>query len=279
MGLGDILDTTFRILRAAALPSTLIVLLLLGPLQVLASAGFQSPFAMLADPVPEVPDARLLAIAGIASVLTLIVTPLAVAALTWLGAHTTAQAAPTWREALAAGAARYWPTLGAFVLIVLMVLGVVAVVGLVVAGLFMIGDPVVGIVIGVPVGGVALVLSLGLYILGYLTVPCIVVEGRGPAAGIRRAWRLLRARFWPTLGVCIVVGLVITILGSAVSSVISLPGLLGAPAAWVFVAVGGVVSALISTPLGSFAALAIHVDQRIRTEGYDIAVLVSELQR
>lgn len=279
MGVGDVLDTAFRLLRVCAGPATLLILLILGPVQVLASTAFVSPMEVLRNPVATEPDGAMLALSTLGGLLSLVVSPLVMAALTWMGAHADAHTRPDWREALRQGARRYWATLGAFAL--LAVVGGGAVVGVVVL-VAVVGAAVGGlpaVLIGIPLGMAVLVLAVGLVALGYLTVPCIVVEDRGPVAGLRRAWRLLRSRFWPTIGVSLAVGLVFTLLGTAVSSAISIPAFFGFPGAWIFIAVGGILDQLVRVPLGAFAALAIHVDQRIRTEGYDVAVLVSELRR
>ena len=278
MGVADILDTSFKMLRACAGPAALLVLLLLGPVQVAVSAGFQSPFTALAEPVPQTVPPQLLVLTLVGALLSFVLTPLAQTSLTWMGAHATAESSPTWRAALRHGARRYWATLGAFALLGLMGLVALAIPGGFFAVAFVaenIGLAVLAVLVLLP----ALLVVLGLVMLSYLVLPCIVVERLGPVEGLRRAWRLLRARFWPTVGVAFVVGLVLTLLGGAVSSVVSIPGLLPFPGAWIFIALAGILDSLIRAPLGSFSALAIHVDQRIRTEGYDVAVLVSELRR
>lgn len=279
MRVGDVLDTAFRLLRVCAGPSALLVLLLLGPVQVLTSTAFVSPLSVLDEPVPTEVDPWLAILSLAGTLLALVVAPLAMTSLTWLAAHADADHRPDWREALRAGARRYLPTLGAFLLLGLVGLAAVAVVVLLVVLFAATGAGVVAAVLGIPLGLAAVVLVIGLIAWGYLTVPCIVVEGHGPVAGLGRAWRLLRKRFWPTIGVSLAVGLVFSLLGGAVSSVISVPAFLGVPGSWVFVAVGAILDRLVTVPLGAFAALAIHVDQRIRTEGYDVAVLVSELRR
>lgn len=279
MGLGEVLDTSFRLLRVCAGPAALLILLLLGPVQVLASTAFVSPTEVFNEPVPTEVDARLLLLAAAGSLLALFVQPLVMSALTWMGAHADEQHRPDWRDALRHGARRYWAVLGAFALLALAGTGVAVVVVLVVALLGAVGGGLPAVLVGLPLGLGVLVLTIGLLVLGYLTVPCIVVEGQGPVSGLRRAWHLLRRRFWPTIGVSLAVGVAFSLLGGAVSSAISIPAFFGIPGAWVFVALGGIVDRLVTVPLGAFAALAIHVDQRIRTEGYDVAVLVSELRR
>lgn len=279
MGVGDVLDTAFRLLRTCAAPASLLILLVLGPIQVLAATAFVSPTAMFSDPVPTEVDASLLVLSSVGSLLSLVALPLVMAALTWMGAHADAQARPDWRAALRAGARRYGAVLGAFALLALAGVVVVAVVVATVAVVGAVGGGLPAVLLGVPLGLVCVVLVVGLIALGYLTVPCVVVEELGPVAGLRRAWRLLRRRFWPTIGVSLAVGLVFSLLGGAVSTAISVPAFFGFPGSWVFVAIGGILDRLVTVPLGAFAALAIHVDQRIRTEGYDVAVLVSELRR
>ncbi len=279
MGVGDILDTSFRLLRVCAGPAALLVLLILGPLQVLASIAFVSPFEVFNNPVPTEVDGTMIALSTVGGLLSLVASPLVMAALTWMAAHADADTAPDWKMALRQGARRYWATLGAFLLLALVGGGATFAVGMLLVLVASGGGGVAAVLLGIPLVFSVVVLGIGLIALGYLSVPCIVVEERGPIAGIGRAWRLLRARFWPTIGVSLLVGLVFTLLGTAVSSAISIPAFFGIPGGWVFVAAGGILDSLVRVPLGAFAALAIHVDQRIRTEGYDVAVLVSELRR
>lgn len=279
MGVGDVLDTAFRLLRRCAGPAALLVLLLMGPVQVLASTAFVSPLSVMNEPVPTDVDPGIFLLSLTGSVLSLFVAPLAMGALTWMGAHADADHTPDWREALRAGLRRYGSILGAFVVLALGGLAAAVVVGVVVAVLAVAGLGPVAVLVAIPLGLVTIVLVVGLTALGFLTVPCIVVEDRRAMDGLRRAWALLRRRFWPTIGISLLAGLVFSLLGGAVSTAVSIPAILGAPGSWVFVAVGGILDRLVTVPLGAFAALAIHVDQRIRTEGYDVAVLVSELRR
>lgn len=278
MGVGDVLDTAFRLLRAAALPSMVLVLLVLGPVQVLASIGFESPFTAFTGQVPETVEARTVVLTLVGAVLSLFVSPLAFAGVTWIGAHTDESRAPDWREGLRAGARRYWPTLGAWALLVLAAIVLFAVGAVPV---FLVGQvgAVVAVLLGLPLLLLFVVALLGLVMLGYLALPCVVIEERGAVDALRRAWWLLRQRFWPTVGTALLVGLVVELLGGAVSFLVTLPGLLPFPGAWVFIALGSILDQLLSVPLAAFAALAIHVDQRIRTEGYDVAVLVADLRR
>lgn len=279
MGVGDVLDTAFRLLRACAGPAALLILLILGPVQVLTATAFVSPFDVFQNPVPTEADGRMIALSTAGGLLSVVVSPLVMAALTWMASRADADTRPDWREALRQGARRYWATLGAFLLLAVVGGATLVAVVLLIVLVASAGGGIPAVVLGIPLVLVVVVLVVGLVVLGYLAVPCIVVEERGPLDGLRRAWRLLRARFWPTIGVSLAVGVVFTLLGTAVSSAISIPAFFGFPGAWVFVAVGGILDRLVTVPLGAFAALAIHVDQRIRTEGYDVAVLVSELRR
>lgn len=280
MSIGEVMDTAFRMLRACAAPAVLLVLLTLGPVQVLASVGvaFQPPIETFTAPVPEDFDVVPAIVSGIGALLSLVVAPLTVAALTWLGAHADATTAPRMTDALRHGARRYWATVGAFVLLFVMAVAFAIVGGLLIA-LGAVGGAVGVLVLALPVGFGLLVGLLMFLIIGYLTVPAVVVEGHGPISGISRAWRLARRRFWPTVGTAMLLGLVFGLLGLAVSTLVSLPGLLPISGNWVFAALGGTLNRMLTVPLGAFAALAMHVDQRIRTEGYDVAVLVDELRR
>jgi hypothetical protein len=279
MGVGDILDTSFKLLRATAAPSVLIVLIILGPVQVLASLAFGDPSAMFTEVVPAEPDFTTVALSLVGVLLSFFTGPLATAALTWLAARTDEGVRPTWQEALRAGLRRFLPVLGAILLIAL-VTGAVIVVGVLVIVLAaMATGPVGGVMVGFPLGLIMLAVVLLALVASYLVVPVIVVEEYGPVQALRRTYRLVRPRFWPVLGISLLAGLVFTLLGGAVSTVFTLPAFLPTGFGWVFLAIGSIFDQMIRVPLGAFAALALYVDLRIRVEGYDIAVLAAELRR
>lgn len=280
MRLGEILDTGFKLLRTTLKPAALVVLVLLGPVQFLSSVGFVSPFAVLSDPA-AFETSTTVATSGFAIVgalLSIIFTPMATVGLTWLGARTDEGQTPEWTDAVRFGLRRVWPVIGAWLLALLAIGGLGVIVGVI--SVFAIqGLGPAGAIIAVPlVLAMVAVVLVGFFAL-YLVVPVVVVEELGATAAIARSWAMIRRRFWPLVGIAFVGGLVTSVVGFAVSSIFLIVAFIPTPVSWVFTAIGSVVSALVSTPLGAYFALAVYVDWRVRFEGYDVSVLAAELRR
>jgi hypothetical protein len=119
-----------------------------------------------------------------------------------------------------------------------------------------------------------------------LVPPAVVLEDRGAIDAIRRAWSLARRRFWPVIGYIFVLYLfsMIVVNGPA--------GIVNVLLAQVFQSFGdptmqvvltsilqGLISLvfiLIYYPLQMAAFTLIYFDLRVRTEGFDIALLTME---
>ncbi len=278
MGVGDLLDTAFSVLRAAPGPAIVLVILLFGPAQILSAVGFTNPFQGLTTGVVQELDSQAAVLAALGALLSLIVSPLAATSLTWLATRVDEGTRPTWGEALRAGAGHYWRLVGAWLLLLIAALVVVVVPLILVVLAAAAAGPAVAVIIGIPGFLFAMVSSLLAVVTGYLVVPVVVIERAGPVTALRRVREVIRGRFFPTLGIAMLFGLVFLLVGGAVSTGVSIPAFLDFPGAWLFAALGGLVDRIITTPLSAFAALAMYVDLRIRNEGYDVAVLAAQLR-
>jgi hypothetical protein len=108
--------------------------------------------------------------------------------------------------------------------------------------------------------------------------PVIGAEGTGPLAAVSRSWRLARARYWPTLGLVLIMGVVATILSTALSALPQgLATLAGADGGWVLLVVGAIVSEVVVVPFVAAATVLLYLDLRVRTEGLDIELGAIEL--
>jgi hypothetical protein len=119
-----------------------------------------------------------------------------------------------------------------------------------------------------------------------LVPPVVVLENRGAIDSIRRAWNLARRRFWPVLGYIIVLMLFswlvingpVTIMNLVLSGVFQsfedltmqfvLMSIIQGLVSLVFV--------LLYYPLQMTAFTLIYFDLRVRTEGYDLALLTAQ---
>ena len=111
------------------------------------------------------------------------------------------------------------------------------------------------------------------------TTPALVIEGIGPIRAMGRSAALRRPRFWPTMGIAVVSGLMAAVLGSILSSPFTLAGelLVGLKWGWPLVAVGGSLPALVTTPFIAIVATLVYFDGRIRQEGFDLQVVAASL--
>jgi len=130
----------------------------------------------------------------------------------------------------------------------------------------------------------------GLGMLAFLTAavspmvaPVVVLEGQGVVASVRRAWNLVRRRFWPVLGTVFVLFLfsLIVVNGPAAIINIFLTGMFSSIGnSTTQLVVTTIVQSLVSLmftliyyPLQMTAFTLLYFDLRVRTEGFDLALL------
>ena len=102
--------------------------------------------------------------------------------------------------------------------------------------------------------------------------PIIGVEGGGPLDAVSRSVRLTRARYFPTLGIAVLMGLVSSLLNLALSALPqALAAWIGLDAGWPLLAAGGDRGARSSCmPFVAAATVLLYFDLRVRTEGLDL---------
>ncbi|MDQ1416017.1 MAG: hypothetical protein QOF81_1630 [Acidimicrobiaceae bacterium] len=129
------------------------------------------------------------------------------------------------------------------------------------------------------VSGVALLVGAAFVMpLFIMTAPAISLEDLGPIAGIRRSVTLARRRYWPTVGIALLSGLLAYILNQILGFLPSLVALLiGLRWGWLIVAVSGILEAFVSVSLITIVATLVYIDARIRQEGFDLQVMASRL--
>lgn len=128
--------------------------------------------------------------------------------------------------------------------------------------------------------GFALIIIPGLLLMALFVplVPVIVVEGLGPLAGMRRSWRLAKRRVWEVMGIALLVGLVASVLGFSLGLIPQAAGLLvGLHYGWILYGIGRSLTELVVLPVTAIGATLIYFDLRIRTEGFDLAVMATRL--
>lgn len=182
----------------------------------------------------------------------------------------------------------FWPLLGYFLLLTLATVVVLALMAAPFLLLFsdLAWVPFVSLLVTIP-GAIALWLWLGTKL--YLVPSAIVLEGAGVRGGIARSWVLTRGRFWPTLGVMVLVSLIMSVAAYVVSVPFSLltqlliallipAGGEGAGAAeWIGVIAATLLSQAVSLLVSAIgvvvqatSAALVYVDARMRREGLDL---------
>jgi hypothetical protein len=290
MTVGDILDGVFKLFKANALTIVAIVALFNVPLQLVAAwlqrdalvgAGFfdalGDPSVLDTDAAQPFGDAGDIWISVAITIAGLLVVPF------MAGAISQVVSASYLGETLPAGPAltrtlrRFWALLGGWFLSHLPA-GVVAV-GFVLL-VFLGGGANLSVVVGVAFLGLLVLgpVLLAVSTLSVAVAPAIVVEELGPFAGVRRSWGLVRHRFWAVLGISLLAGLISTLVAGALGFIPSVIALFfGLEYGWIVLAAGGILASLVSEPIVAIAATLIYFDLRIRTEGFDLQIIATEL--
>jgi hypothetical protein len=293
LGFGDILEGAFAALRrnpkaflGLALLTSLVVLLIFGALAALAY--------IVATQLGDSTSTGAVVV-GLVGGFTLVyaVTAITSVALTGILAYPVGEgvlgrrpsAGETWRRTR-----RMVPRLAGLCL-VLFVPTVLVIGGLVAlaAWAFSSGSDGLG---GLAVFGVvATVLALAVVAVRLaMSTPALVLEDLGVVASLRRSWALTRGRFWRTLGMLVVAGLLVglvqqvvgfgvqvvgTVLGLAIGS--TLAGENGEAVTMVvtvaFVVVGSLVASMVCQPFLAAVTALLYTDARIRKEGFDLALV------
>lgn len=108
--------------------------------------------------------------------------------------------------------------------------------------------------------------------------PIIGVEGGGGIEAVKRSVRLTRARYMPTVGIALLVFIVSTLLGNALSALPqALAGWIGFDRAWPLLALGAILAQIVVLPFVAATAVLQYFDLRVRTEGLDLEMTAIDL--
>ncbi len=137
----------------------------------------------------------------------------------------------------------------------------------------------VGLVGGPAVAAWAVLLTARLALAG----AAVVLERRGPVHALTRSWALTRKAFWRCLLRLLVVGMLATLvfwvvqlpliaLSSLIVALVSLSPSLEGLVSSLGLAVATLLSAAVVVPFAAGATALLYVDQRMRTEGFDLVL-------
>ncbi len=293
LGLGDIYDAAFRIIRfnpKATVGASVLVAAVAMALPLLVTAAFTWSVDLSLDQSGnDLATAELAGLIGSVSALGLGVV------LQWVGtilvtgmiAHVTAAAAIGRRlslgEAWQATRGKRWRLIGASLLLTV---GITAVLAAYVGAWFAVviaadGAPVV--IWGVLSVPAFVCLLLWLWIrVSYLPVPALMLEGVGVFGAVARGFRLTRRQFWRIFGIALLTLLITGIASQVLATPLGMIGqivisalgpeyeLLGLV---VVQAITSVLTAAFVSPFTGAVTSLQYLDQRIRKEAYDVELM------
>jgi hypothetical protein len=183
---------------------------------------------------------------------------------------------PDWRVALRFTAQRLLSIIWV-ALVVFLFFGVLFGAGLLLVALVAHFSTGLGVVFGLALGVVVIWLALP----APLAVPTFMMEGRTGFKAYRRAFFLVRHNWWRTLGLLIITGIlsgVVSLVADGVFGVALRAALGGTTAGRILVdfILFGVTYVCIH-PFQGAVLVVLSIDLRVRKEGYDVALLASQL--
>lgn len=216
---------------------------------------------------------------GIAGLVGLLVAPLLTGAAVMIASEGYLGRDPQAGAALGTAARRYFALVGTYILTFFAIVAVFIPTGVLIAVALATDGNVAVIVAAVLVFLATLVAAFAVGFLLSLADITVVTEGLGPAAALRRSWRLVRRRFWPVVGYSILAGLIAGIIGGVLALLLSFPGQLFAGVlGYVLLAAGSILSSIIARPLATNAQTLIYYDVRVRSEGLDLHLMADAMQ-
>jgi hypothetical protein len=263
LGVGEILDTAFRIYRtrfkdliaAVAIPMIpLVVLQILINLSVTSRTTLETQNGVLVQRTGPSPGVTLGAV-GATLLISVIGGAIAQAASVRIIADQYLGSSTSWRESL-----RYALSKVGSVVLVSFLVGICELLGL-----------------------IACVLP-GIYLWAALavSVPALLIENARGTKALGRSRSLVTGRWWPTFGALVVIFLLTSIISGIFGAIIgggtALSGsITGSTASRILS--GGVtgIITILTTPLTAAVATIIYFDLRIRKEGFDVALMAQRL--
>lgn len=293
LSLGEIYDAAFRIIRfnpRATVGSAVLVAAVAMAVPVLVVSLATWTVGLSYDPAAtDVSDDDLVGfvVAYGSFAAGALLQGLGLILVTGMVVHVTAAAAIGQRlslgEAWAATRGRRWRLVGLAVVLGLATLALLAAYAVLVT-VAVLALPTVAAVVLVVVS-VPLLVAVLLWFwikVYYLPVPALMLEDLGVLASIRRGYRLTRGGYWRILGIALLTFLITTVAGQVLGLPFSLVGTVGALVVptdlALFVTILGSALAQVAAtafvaPFTSTVTSLQYVDQRMRTEAYDVELM------
>ncbi len=262
MSVGDVLDGSFKLLKANARTILIIVATIVIPVQLISAFAVRDQVSigflnLLNDPTLAGGDSGVdfgnAGVTIITGLLTLLTGPFIAGAVSRVVAASYIGEVMGPAAALKITVRRFGALLAASILVFLV--------------------EAVGIVLCIVPG----LLAFALYTA---VTPAVMIEEIGPIQAMRRSFRLLRPRMWAVLGIAVLARIIAVVLGNLLGGVPSVAAtILGGSFAWLFLAIGSILSSLVSAPVVAIVATLLYFDGRIRNEGFDLQMMARDLER
>jgi hypothetical protein len=108
--------------------------------------------------------------------------------------------------------------------------------------------------------------------------PVIGAENVGPLQAISRSARLTSARYWPTLGISLLIGVIAFVLNMVLTLWVLLPiEVLGWDLAWPLAGLANIMAAVVTTPFVAAASVLLYLDLRMQVEGLDLQLTAQDV--
>lgn len=258
LGIPEVIDAAFKLLRRNArtlFTIAVVVLLPLGILEYFLSLFIESAIPTTPRLIPETatPEEVLAMLAEdlgplfLAGLLSGTVAALAQAVVQLGSVEAIAEVylgrEPNWRASLGAGLRRLPAGIGAFF---------IAIVPLIVGFLL------------------CLLPGIWLAVMWSMVVPVLAVENLGPGASLGRSWKLVKSRFWPVLGVLALSFLITIVIQAAFGGAVGVAMALSGNISIQIQTLINTVSRILVIPFTATVFAVLYFDLRVRQEGFDL---------
>jgi len=253
LGVGEVLDASFKVVRQSFGTLALCVLVVAVPLNIvntlITASTSENAFSLDSQVSTDTGTGTQIAGTLLTTALGLLLTTLAAAACfhavsrVYLGQRSTAG------ESLGFAASRLGP---------LVVLSILYYIGLIPAFILLV----------LP--------GIWLSVAWSLSFPALLSEQLGPVEALKRSFRLVKGRWWPTFGALLVMGAIVTVISAIVGALFAatlISGLDSELLAGILYTIANTLSSLVTLPLFAAVLTIIYFDLRVRKEGFDLQLL------
>ena len=292
LSVGEKLDVAIKIYWRNALTLFRVVLVVVAPVQIVTAlvlASVPEGEALSQPNIGQTPtvDPTLTAseiwayVAGIALVviLSFIASTLATAACFKAVSDAYLGGEPNWRTSLAFAGRRLHSVLWISILGGLLTFGLIAAAGALTALLGALDE--MALWIGIPLLIAAFVVAAWMWIGWVVAVPAFLTEGTKGRRALGRSFRLVKGRWWRTLGLYFLANFLAGTVGNIIVALLTALQFTDVGESFAMQltlgAVGQTVAAVITTPFIAAFIIVLYFDLRVRIEGFDLQLLAERV--